>query len=115
MSPLVCSALPVRPTERRMLHCGLGSPIRQLWACRWADENGDWLRNSLYHRSAATTIRCGACPRFHYILRPACRWGGEISKPSFLLAEVDLKSHFILAELPLLVHRHYLPARRPND
>ena len=31
----------------------------------WADENGDWLRNTLYLCERAGTISCGACPPFH--------------------------------------------------
>ncbi len=31
----------------------------------WADENGDWVRNTLYLCERAGTISCGACPPFH--------------------------------------------------
>ncbi len=34
-------------------------------AWSWADENGDWLRNTLYLCERAGTISCGACPPFH--------------------------------------------------
>ena len=35
------------------------------WPLAWADENGDWLRNTLYLCERAGTISCGACPPFH--------------------------------------------------
>ena len=34
-------------------------------AIGWADENGDWLRNTLYLCERTGTISCGACPPFH--------------------------------------------------
>jgi tetratricopeptide (TPR) repeat protein len=52
----------------------------------WLDENGDWLRNSLYRRLAQTTISCGACPRFHPGKQvPSTMQNGDLRRIAVLL------------------------------
>jgi DNA helicase II / ATP-dependent DNA helicase PcrA len=76
---------------------------------RWADENGDWLRNSVYHRSAATTISCGACPRFHPRFHQSSRTRQPIPRcQSTFDSAADSREFVVYSEEPPFPHRPLL-------
>ena len=69
-------------------------------AAWWADENGDWLRNTLYLCERAGTISCGACPPFH-----------QSSRVVSLKAAVDARQQLQMVERASRSHPESAPVR----